>query len=218
MCFSPEASFATAALTATLGAVALGRARGVGERLLAATPVLFGVQQAIEGGLWLVLPTAPQGTLAAVLSVAFLVFALIFWPLYAPVAAWMNEPDRLRRRLMLACLVVGCAVAAYFGWRIVVGPREALIANRCIAYRVGGGHHLLLGGAYLLATTAPLFLSTQRTILTLGLVIGAGSVIAYLFYWGEFLSVWCFFAAAASAVIVTHFWALRRRAQPALGA
>jgi hypothetical protein len=36
-----------------------------------------------------------------------------------------------------------------------------------------------------------------------------GSVISYVFYWEAFSSVWCFFAAAASAVIVFHFERVR---------
>jgi len=40
----------------------------------------------------------------------------------------------------------------------------------------------------------------------------AGSVIAYHFYRTAFVSVWCFFAAGASLVILGHFeWSHRQR-------
>jgi hypothetical protein len=61
MCFSPLASFTTAALTGVIGVVAIGRVARPSELPLAAIPLFFGVQQAIEGGLWLVLPAAPTG-------------------------------------------------------------------------------------------------------------------------------------------------------------
>jgi len=38
----------------------------------------------------------------------------------------------------------------------------------------------------------------------------AGLVVAYAFYWEAFISVWCFFAAAASVAILCHFEWLRR--------
>ncbi len=42
-----------------------------------------------------------------------------------------------------------------------------------------------------------------------------GSLVAYIFYWEAFQSVWCYFAAAGSLVILGHFeWSRRRR--PAL--
>jgi len=47
---------------------------------LAVTPILFGVQQLTEGLLWLHLPTAPDGPGAANLTLLFLLFAQVFWP------------------------------------------------------------------------------------------------------------------------------------------
>jgi hypothetical protein len=208
MCFSPLASFATAALTGSIGAVCLVRTTQPRELPLAATPLIFGVQQAVEGGLWLYLPTAPHAPMAIALTLVFLLFAQVFWPVYAPLAAWSLEPDERRRRLMLACLAVGVAVSAFLLWRIATGPRSAAIVNSCIVYRTTPGQPLLTGLAYLVATSLPLVLSSRRTILALGLVTLTGCVVAYAFYWEAFLSVWCFFAAAASIVILGHFeWA-----------
>jgi hypothetical protein len=59
--------------------------------------------------------------------------------------------------------------------------------------------------AYLAATCLPPILSTWRTVATLGLIVLVGCVVAYEVYWEAFASVWCFFAAAASAVILGHF-------------
>jgi hypothetical protein len=214
MCFSPIASFATAGLTGVIGLVSLSRVTDARELPLAATPLLFGLQQAVEGGLWLVLPSAPRGPAAAMLTLAFLLVAQVFWPVYAPLAARVIEPSARRRRLMLVCLAAGVAVAGYLLWQMFSGPREAVIVNSCIVYRTQGGHPLLTGMAYLAATSLPLVLSSRRVIFTLGVVTLVGSVIAYVFYWEAFLSVWCFFAAAASVVILGHFeWARRKSAQ-----
>lgn len=209
MCFSPIASFATAGLTGVVGIVAMARVSRPRDRLLAAIPIVFSAQQAIEGGLWLSL--LRHGPAAAIFTVAFLVVAEIFWPLYAPVAAAVSEPRAWRRRLMLGCLAMGGGVAAYFLWRLLTAPHEAVIVGGCIVYRTGEPHPLLIGLAYLTATALPFVLSSRRAILAFGAVIGVGSVVAYLFYWRAFLSVWCFFAAASSVVILAHFEVARRR-------
>jgi hypothetical protein len=211
MCFSPEASFFTAGLTGVIGIVSLTRVTQPRELALAATPLLFGLQQAIEGGLWLLLPTAPHGPMASALTLAYLTLAQSFWPVYAPLAARAMETDERRRRLMLFCLAAGVAVGGYLLWRTLTGPREAVIMNRCIVYRTEQGHPLLIGIAYLASTSLPLILSSRRTIFTLGAITLVGSAVAYAFYWEAFLSVWCYFGAAASVVILGHFeWARRK--------
>ena len=217
MCFSPEASFAIAALTGFVGVVAVLRTTDARELPLAATPLVFAVQQAIEGGLWLNLPTAPLGPVAAGLTLAFLFFALVFWPIYAPLATWWLEPQARRRRLMLVCLAAGAGVAAYLAWRAVGGPREAVIVGACIVYKIPGGHPLWVGAAYMAATTVPLIASSRRVLRALGAIMLVGSVVAYAFYWQAFLSVWCFFAAAGSTVILAHFeWARRKSVRMAM--
>ena len=39
----------------------------------------------------------------------------------------------------------------------------------------------------------------------LGAIVLCGSLFAYFMYWEAFASVWCFFAAAGSVVILVHF-------------
>ena len=122
-----------------IGVVALNRATQWRERPLAAIPLVFGLQQAVEGGLWLVLPAAPHGPLASGLALTFLLIAQVLWPVYAPMAALALEPEQRRRRLMLACLAPAAAVTAVFAWRLLNGPHDAAIVNRCIVYRTRGG-------------------------------------------------------------------------------
>ena len=73
-------------------------------------------------------------------------------------------------------------------------------------------HSDLIGLAYLAATGLSLLLSSHRTVVALGAIVLAGSAIAYVLYWEAFVSVWCFFAAAASVAILWHFqWSRRNR-------
>ena len=53
MCFSATASFTAGALLIALGSVTVSLAAAPRERPFAAIPLLFGLQQLIEGGIWL---------------------------------------------------------------------------------------------------------------------------------------------------------------------
>lgn len=203
MCFSATASFAAAALVTAAGVYATSRVGNPREWPLAAMPLFFGVQQTIEGGLWLTLPTSPQGA-ASWLSHAFLVFALIVWPVLPPMAALVVESDALRRRMIGACALVGGGVSAYFAWMLLTQPHHALIAAGHIQYDIGATP-VSVGGAYIVATTLGLLISSRRAVALLGLIVLAGSIVSYVAYIDTFISVWCFFAAAASVVIASHF-------------
>ena len=180
---------------------------------LAAMPLVLGAQQAIEGGLWLTLPVAPHGALTAALTLGYLVIAGALWPVYAPHAAGLVEPHPPRRRLIALCLALGVGVGAYMLWAILTGPRDVAIVGRCIAYGVGERHSVPVALAYLAATALPLILSSRRAIRLLGVIALVGFAVSVAFYVRAFLSVWCFFAAVASVVILAHFTASRGRAE-----
>jgi len=210
MCFSAAASFITAGVTGAIGIAALTRTHRPRERALAATPLLFAAQQAVEGLQWLTLPAAPDGSASTALTLVYLAFADVFWPVYAPIMVWLIEPSAWRRRFMLFWLAVGIGVAAFFLWWIVARPHGAMILHGHIAYVPDDRHFDAVGLAYLGATCVPLMLSSRRTIVVLGTIILVGSVVAYAYYWETFTSVWCFFAAAASVVVLGHFERMRR--------
>lgn len=204
MCFSATASFTTAAITGATGLFCLTRASRPQDLPLAATPLLFAVQQGVEGLLWLKLPEGPSPATTA-LTIAFLLFAQVVWPLYAPIAVALAEPDPRRRRLIASWLAVGGGIAAYLFWGLVTRRHQAAIVDDHMVYDVGARAAYAPALAYLAAVTAPLLLSSQRTILALGATVLLGSVLAYLAYFHAFQSVWCYFAAAGSAVILAHF-------------
>ncbi|OFX05688.1 MAG: hypothetical protein A3D94_12620 [Alphaproteobacteria bacterium RIFCSPHIGHO2_12_FULL_66_14] len=216
MCFSASASFVTAGVTGAIGLVVLSRVSDPRELPLAATPLIFAVHQGIEGLLWLNLPSAPDGALSKALTFLYLFFAEAFWPLYAPIAVWLIEPNEKRRRLMAVCLVIGAGVGVYLFWWILGHPYVATIVDGHIVYAAAYRQPVAVGAAYLAATGLPLLLSSQRTVVVLGAIVLAGLLVAYAFYWEAFISVWCFFAAAASTAILCHFeWSRRRRLRTA---
>lgn len=205
MCFSAPASFLAAAVTGAAGIAALIRADKRREILLAATPLLFAAQQAMEGRLWQILPDDPHGLEATALTLAFLLFAKVLWPVFAPLAALGAEPDPIRRRWMLACAATGAAVGLYFLWSLMQHPQSAEIVHGHIGYLGGPDSPLLLGAGYFIATAGASAMSSHAAVRWFATIVIASAITTYFLYWDAFSSVWCYFAAVASALIVLHF-------------
>jgi hypothetical protein len=180
------------------------------EVALAAMPIVFAVQQSIEGLLWLDPPLA-GGSASSSLTLQFLIIAQVFWPVYAPIAVLLLEPSGRRRQIMFLCLALGAGVGAYLLWSIISQPHDAVIVDGHIIYVAEYRHPNALALAYIFATCLPILLSSRRVVGTLGTTILVGYILAYLFYREAFVSVWCFFAAAASFVILFHFARSRRQ-------
>jgi hypothetical protein len=211
MCFSATASFTAAAVTGGLGLATLVRIRHRAEVPLAVIPLIFALQQLIEGMLWLALDGGGDPGLVNRLALCYLLLAEVWWPLFVPIAVLLVEPEPLRRRLMLPVLALGLGVGLYLGWQILSHERAVAIVDEHLVYGAGRPLSFIVGIAYFAATVAPPLLSSRRTITLLGAIVFVGAAIAYISYWEAFVSVWCFFAAAASGVILYHFeWARRQ--------
>jgi hypothetical protein len=204
MCFSATASFVTAGVTGAVGIATLMKVSRAQEIPLAAFPLIFAAQQTAEGLLWLTLPAAPGSAVASELTQVFLILSLLFWPIFAPFAAYAAEPEPLRRRVIIGCLAAGLLVAGYFLATVIPTAPAACISGGHIQYGVSQSP-LSVGGLYLIATAGALCISSIRAVALLGWIIFIGSVASYLLYWDAFLSVWCFFAAGASVVLLLHF-------------
>ena len=215
MCFSATASFIAAGVTGAVGCATLSRVTHRAALPLAAIPLLFAAQQTLEGALWLTLPVSPEGAVTSVLTWLFLLFAKVFWPLYVPLAVLLVETERNRRRALIALCLAGAGVSLFFFGSILSNTHSAHILGGHIVYSSEPHLPQSVRLAYLLTTGIAPMLSSHRAVQLLGLIVTAGSVITYAFYWEAFVSVWCFFAAAGSAVILVHFVQARRVHQAA---
>lgn len=214
MCFSATASFTAAVVAGSIGTVTLWKAAGTGNRALlpiAAFPALFALQQAVEGFLWLDLARPDPGTCRPFLTHAFLGYAEVFWPIFAPLAAWLIEPVQWRRRLIGICAAVGVALSAYLLWEMIRDPYTASAATGHIVYRNTVDYPTGIEIPYVLATTISLLLSSHRLIQLLAIVILGGFAVAYWSYNQSYISVWCFFAAVSSVIVYLF---VRGEAQP----
>ena len=205
MCFSATASFTGAAAAGVAGAMAVSRTGAVRELPLAGIPIIFGVQQAIEGLLWLTFQHGWPGNYLQVLANAFVFIALAVWPWLVPFAVGLVEEDRTRRRVIALLVPAGAAVAGYSVLTMLQHPYAAKIVHSSICYVAANPHPYPMLVLYAVCTCAPLFLATERFLRLLGVVVITGAVVSALFFYESFVSVWCFFAAAASVVIYLEF-------------
>jgi hypothetical protein len=207
MCFSATASFGSGTLLLAIGAGTLRMARRPAERPYAAIPLLFAIQQLVEGVVWLSFGGPAWLNFTATQVYSF--FSHVLWPVYVPLAAWLLEPRGPRRRGLLAFVVMGLAVGAYLLYSLVVNPIQARPMAGHVDYQSPHFYIVASMTLYLLSTTVSLLLSSHVWVKVFGALALAASFVAYVFYAHWFISVWCFFAALLSVVVALHFIALR---------
>jgi hypothetical protein len=209
MCFSATASFSAAVVIGSVGVATLRSASAKPDHrilALAAFPVLFALQQVVEGLLWLDLAAPEPGALQGVLVHAFQGYAEVFWPVYAPLAALLIERDRRRVILISVCLVIGVALSAYLLVAMIGHPYQASVGEGHIVYRNDFQYPTGIEVPYVVATTISLLLSSHKGVQRTALVILIGFAVAYVSFHHAYISVWCFFAAVASMLV---YWQVR---------
>ncbi|GBG14773.1 membrane protein [Novimethylophilus kurashikiensis] len=203
MCFSATASFVAGGALSLLGTVTLRKARCRAEVPLALIPLLFGIQQIIEGALWLSFQfDLPQ--IKTSMTYAFTLFSHVLWPIFVPLAVSMVEPDARRKKAIYAFLLIGIVVALYLLYLIVSYPVIAEIDEH-IVYASPHFYKVPVMLLYLAATCMGSLFSSHKLINTFGLTAFILFGIAYWFYTVAFFSVWCFFAAILSAILYLYF-------------
>ena len=207
MCFSAAASFSAGALLLGIGTLTLRSAwvaRQPRALLFAAIPLLFAIQQLIEGVIWLTF-TNGHPALNAVMTHAYSFFSHVLWPVYVPVAVLLMEPAGWRRRAVVAFVAAGAAVGAYLLYVLLAYPTVSRSTGQHIEYVSPHFFAAVTMTLYLLSTGISPLLSTHRMVVVFGALALLSFGAAYAFYATWFISVWCFFAALLSAVVYLHF-------------
>lgn len=209
MCFSATASFSAGAFLLGVGTLTLKSARRRRELPFAAIPLLFAVQQLIEGVIWLTF-SVDAPLLNWVMTHAYSFFSHVLWPVYVPVAVVLMEPAGWHRRALLAFVGTGAAVGVYLLYILVAFPVVSRPTGQHIEYVSPHFFAAVTMTLYLLSTALSPVLSTHRMVKLFGVLALLSFGAAYAFFATWFISVWCFFAALLSAVVYLHF-ALRAR-------
>ncbi|MHB1086563.1 MAG: DUF6629 family protein [Minisyncoccota bacterium] len=203
MCFSATASFVAGGALSATGVVTLSQARTKAELPLAAFPLLFGIQQAIEGVIWV---SFGLPLLNTIMTYAYLAFAYALWPALVPAAVLLVETHPTRKRILRILSLVGLVLGVYLLYYIFADPGKAHIVNQSIAYDFRHLYEMLPLSLYVLVTCGSGLVSSHRTIQVFGAAALATFFVANWFYNITFISVWCFFAAVLSVLIFWHFY------------
>lgn len=209
MCFSATASFSAAAILIPAGVFCLKKSNQVDKRYwaYAMLPLLFGLQQALEGGVWLALSQAEQAR-AHFMALGFLLFSHVFWLGWIPYSSYLTEDSLRLRQVFLAIAGFGLlfGAAMYLPLMYQPGWMQVSIVNHAIDYELRFYSDTYLSKPALTALYAavilvPLMLSSDRGHSILGVLVLLSGLATWAFFDWVFISVWCYFAALISLYI-----------------
>ncbi|MFD2201722.1 DUF6629 family protein [Shivajiella indica] len=202
MCFSAGASFAVGVGLIGPGYYSVKKTESRGMLLFASTPLLFSFHQIAEGFLWLSL-TNPD--FASIYTFALYGYSFIsqpIWPIWTPMIFWLMEPDKNRRKILSYFVLLGIFTSLYMFYCLISFDISAVVENHHIRYyRDFPNLHIFKPLNFITIAITP-FLSTLRYTKLLASVMFASLVITYLFFNNYLISVWCFFAAILSLLVI----------------
>lgn len=201
MCFSATASFVAGGVLSVVGGLTLSQAKTKKELPFASIPFLFGIQQAIEGVVWISFGT-PVNTVA---TYAYSLFSHVLWPILVPLSVLLIETDPFRKKVLRFLFIMGLVTGTYLLYFIIADPVTAHVVDNSIAYRSTHLYPFFITSLYLIATCGSCLFSSHRIINIFGAVLLVSFVIAAWFYAETFFSVWCFFAAILSMLVYWQF-------------
>jgi hypothetical protein len=205
MCFSPTASFVASGVLATIGIATLRHVREPRTLLFAAVPLLFAFHQFSEGMVWLGLDGVIGPDAMRTAAYVFRVYAQGLLPTLMPLAVVLMEPAGWRRRVMIGLVAIGAVVSAWDLWGLAFYPSQTFVQNHSIAYRNPLTGNLDISLLYILATCGSLLLSSHKVVRWYGALNVVGLTVVQIVRDYAFASVWCFYAAALSAMIYWQF-------------
>jgi hypothetical protein len=208
MCFSPEASFAGGVIIFAIGVATIREVHKPSQLVFASIPLFFGVQQFVEGFLWLIIPHTEYGTAQKVGTTIFLIMAQILWPIMIALSVLLMEKNHKRKKLLRVLLAMGIVLSLYYSYCLLFFNVTPQIMGYHIQYKTDfpESSSMFAFITYLIATITPLFVSSIKRTHLLGILMFGSCLVTAIFYTEYLTSVWCFFAALISGVI---FWILR---------
>lgn len=203
MCFSASASFGAGAALLVAGFITVRKTKNSELLPFAAIPFIFGIQQFMEGILWLALSDPDYAHFHSSATYSFLFFAQVVWPAWVPYAFWRMEEQRGRKRLLFILTLLGFLVGCYLLYCLWNYAVDARILGRHIRYDLNFQHNEVRysGVFYFLPTVLPALISSRPNMIWFGLLVLASFVVSKLFFGEHVISVWCYFAALISLLI-----------------
>jgi hypothetical protein len=205
MCYSPTASFVSAAAIATVGVATLRHVRSANTMLFGAVPMLFALHQFTEGLVWLGL----QGRIGPVgrdhAAFLFTLYAQGLLPFLMPLAVTLMEPRGWRKTVLIGLTGIGAIAALWDAYGLMFLPSRVFIDHDAIAYRNVMTGSLFISLLYILASCGALLISSFRVVRWYGALNVVALLIVQLVREYAFASVWCFYAALMSIMLYWQF-------------
>lgn len=202
MCVSATTSFVSAAIIGAVGAYILKKKPVKQHRLLAFTPLLFALQQFIEGFVWLSLVNeADFGCVQSIASGFYLSFALVIWPLFVPLAIYLFEQTKSRKQILVPFIAIGAFVSVWeIYWVYIANGYSVNIHDPSghLQYIRDVPYQNIVKYMYVAAALLPFFICSERRVKILGSVFAVSFLLSYIFYRPTYESTWCLAAAVIS--------------------
>lgn len=208
MCFSAEASFAGGVIISAIGIAAVTKVHRSSQLVFASIPLFFGIQQLVEGSLWLTIPLNDHVFLKEVSTYIFLIMADVLWPTMIPLSVLMMEDKLNKKKILLVLLGMGITLSLYYAFCLFYFDVMPEIRGYHIHYNTTFPKYLSMPAfiIYLVVTITPLFLSSIKRTRLMGVLMFLSCLVTAIFFTQYLTSVWCFFAAILSGVI---YWILK---------
>ncbi|MCB0642401.1 MAG: hypothetical protein KDC44_12210 [Phaeodactylibacter sp.] len=202
MCFSAGASFGASALLFGTGIATVKKSEAARYLVFASAPFLFSMQQFSEGMLWLSFQDPALLAWHKPSIYTYSVFSQAVWPLWAPLSLWLIEPEPVRKKRLYYFLWIGIVLAAYMIFCLIAYGVTATVEAHHIRYQLHFPNMNVRRVLYFLATIPPFFLSSRSGMKVFGITLGLSLVLSAIFFRYYLISVWCFFAAIVSVLVL----------------
>ncbi len=208
MCFSATADFVAAGVIGTVGVLTLTQVRTARDIPFASLPMLFALHQFTEGFVWLSLGGDLCTRTGDIAAFIYVLYAFGLLPILVPLALMLIEPPGRRRLHMVPFVVIGAAVSIYLFWATITKPVDYEVVHHSIAYTATAPLLGFVAVGYVLATVGAALLTGYRTIIAFGILNAIGLTVVLIVLHEAFASIWCFWAALTSGLVLVFF--LRR--------
>lgn len=214
MCFSANASFLTAGFLSLLGLMSYRCANHTRSLVpLGVVPLIFALQQFLEGLVWL---CGAESGIGYGAGYFFFVIAYAFWPLWIPFAVYQAESHKPQLKILMVYVIGGIAwflstVTSMVLYQFSVTITDHIVYALAVPFDIA----TFLVTVYVIIVTGPFFISTVPFARLFGLVLLTAFCISYWRWYAAYASVWCFFAALLSCLLLLMIAAQKKSLQRA---
>ncbi|MCC6643730.1 hypothetical protein IT411_03195 [Candidatus Peregrinibacteria bacterium] len=200
MCFCAPASFIAGGGIAGVSAVIKPKKIKPRNRMLFSIPFIFSLHQILEGFVWLTFGSVFQ----IYFAYAFVIIAFLLWPAYVPLAFYRQETNLDIRKKLRNFILPGFLVSGYLAYFMLQNQLHYEIQGWHIEYFYDVYGEQIVMALYFLLTVLPPMLSSGKILKLFGVMLSLAYFVSFFFFYSGLFSVWCFFAAIMSLLIIFH--------------